>query len=71
MGDILAMVDGPSTSETTTFNQIDHNILKEFLAKSTVWDFYEMSKEEYLNKDDIEKQSLIIKTYNEMVKGKS
>ena len=70
MEDILAMVEGPSTSEITTFNQIDRNIFKEFLAKSTVWDFYEMSKEEYLNKDDI-KQSLIIKFYNEMVKGKS
>ena len=70
MEDILAMVEGPSTSEITTFNQIDRNIFKEFLARSTVWDFYEMSKEEYLNKDDI-KQSLIIKFYNEMVKGKS
>ena len=54
MEDILAMVEGPSTSEITNFNQIDHNIFKEFLAKSTVWDFYEMSKEEYLNKDDIQ-----------------
>ena len=71
MEDILAMVEGSSTCEITTFNQIDHNIFKEFLAKSTVWDFYEMNKEEYLNKDDIQKQSLIIKFYNEMVKGKS
>ena len=60
MEDILAMVEGPSTSEITTFNQIDHNIFKEFLAKITVWDFYEMSQEEYLNKDDIQKQSLIL-----------
>ena len=71
MEDILAMAEGPSTSEITTFNQIDHNIFKEFLVKSTVWDFYEMSKEDYLNKDDIQKQSSIIKFYNEMVKGKS
>ena len=71
MEDILAMVECPSTSETTIFNQIDYNIFKEFLAKSTVWDFYEMSKEEYLNKDDIQKQPLIIKFYNELVKGKS
>ena len=28
MGDILAMVEGPSTSEITTFNQIDHRIAK-------------------------------------------
>ena len=71
MEDILAMVDGPSTSEVTTFDQIDQNFLKEFLTKTCVWDFYEMSREEYLNKDYIQKQSLILKYYNEMVKSKS
>ena len=71
MEDILAMVEGPRTSEIATFDQIDYNIVKELLAKSSVWDFYEMSKEEYLNKDDNQRQSLIIKFYNEMVKGKS
>ena len=69
MEDILAMVEGPRTSEIATFDQIDYNIVKELLAKSSVWDFYEMSKEEYLNKDDNQRQSLIIKFYNEMVKG--
>ena len=71
MGDILGMVEGPSTSEITTFDQIDQNLFKEFLTKTCVWDFYEMSREEYLNKDYIQKQSLILKYYNEMVKGKS
>ena len=69
--DILAMVEGPSTSEITTFDQIDQNLFKEFLTKTCVWDFYEMSREEYLNKDDIQKQSLILNFYNKMVKGKS
>ena len=71
MEDILAMVEGPSTSEITTVDQIDQNLFKEFLTKSCVWDVYEMSREEYLNNDNIQKQSLIIKFYNEMVKGKS
>ena len=71
MEDILAMVEGPSTSEITTVDQIDQNLLKEFLTKTCVWDFYEMSREEYLNKDNIQKQSLILKFYNKMVKGKS
>ena len=71
MGDILGMVEGPSTSEITTFDQNDQNLFKEFLTKTCVWDFYEMSREEYLNKDYIQKQSLILKYYNEMVKGKS
>ena len=59
MEDILAMVEGPSTSEITTVNQIDQNLFKEFFTKTCVWDFYEMSREEYLNKDDIQKQYLI------------
>ena len=59
MEDILAMVEGPSTSEITTFDRIDQNLFKEFLTKICVWDFYEMSREEYLNKDDIQKQYLI------------
>ena len=71
MEDIVAMVEDPSTSEITTFDQIDQNLFKEFLTKTCVWDFYEMSREEYLNKDYIQKQSLILKYYNEMVKGKN
>ena len=71
MEDILAMVEGPSTSEITTVDQIDQNLFKEFLTKTFVWDFYEMSREEYLNKDNIKKRSLILKFYNEMVKGKN
>ena len=71
MENILAMVEGPSTSEIKTFDQIDQNLFKDFLAKGSVWDFYEMSKEEYSNKDDIQKPSLIIKYYNEMAKCKS
>ena len=69
MEDILAMVEGSSTCEITTFNQIDHNIFKEFLAKSTVWDFYEMSKEEYLNKDDIQLKVFNYKILQQNSKG--
>ena len=61
MEDILAMVEGPSTSEITSFDQIDHSVFQELLQKSSVWDFYEISKEEYMNKDDGEKKSLILK----------
>ena len=67
MEDIFAMVEGPSTSEITSFDQIDHSIFQELLQKSSVWDFYEISKEEYMNKDDGEKKSLILKYYNYML----
>ena len=71
MENILAMVEGPRTSEITSFDQIDQNLFKELLAKSSVWDFHEISREEYMNKDDSEKKSLIIKFYNHMVKDKA
>ena len=71
MVNILAMAEGPRTSEITSFDQIDQNLFQELLAKSSVWDFYEISKEEYMNKDDSEKKSLIIKFYNHMVKDKA
>ena len=70
MENILAMVEGPSSSEISNINQIDQNLLEEFLAKSSVWDFYEMTKEEYSSKGSDQKQVLIIRYYNEVVKGK-
>ena len=71
MENILAMVEGARTSEITSFDQIDQNLFQELLAKISVWDFYEISWEGYMNKDDSEKKSLIIKFYNHMVKDKA
>ena len=67
---VLAMVEGPSTSEITSFDQIDHSVFQELLQKSSVWDFYEISKEEYMNKDNRETKSLTLKYYNYMLRGK-
>ena len=63
------MVEGPKTSEITSCDQIDQDLFQELLAKSAVWDFYEITREEYMNKSDNENKSLIIKFYN-MSKGK-
>ena len=60
MENILAMVEGPGTSETTSFGHIDQDIFQKLPAKSSVWDFYEISREEYMNKDGSEKKSLIL-----------
>ena len=65
----MAMVEGPSTSEVTNFDQIDQSLFKEFLERATLWDFYEMTKEQYITKDEGEKRSLILQYYNTMVKG--
>ena len=71
MENILAMVEGSGTSEITNFGQIDQNLFQELLANSSVWDFYEISRKEYMNKNDSEKKSLILKFYNHMVKDKA
>ena len=44
--------------------------MQEFLSKNSVRDFYEMSRREYSNKSNDKKSVLIMKYYNEMIKGK-
>ena len=57
MENILAMAEGSTTSEITSLDEID--VFQELLAKSLLWDFYEISKEEYMNKGESEKKFLI------------
>ena len=64
------MAEGSITSEIASLDQIDH-VFQELLAKGLLWDFYEISKEEYMNKGESEKKSLILKLYNYMVNGKA
>ena len=66
----MAMVEATTSFEVTNLEQIDQKLMQEFLSKNSVWDFYEMGRQEYLNKSNDEKSVLIIKYYNEMVKGK-
>ena len=52
MENIFAMVEGPKSTEVTSIDQIGQEIMQDFLAKTSVWDFYEITKEEYMNKSD-------------------
>ena len=70
MENIFAMVEGPKSTEVTSIDQIDQEIMQDFLAKTSVWDFYEITKEEYMNKSNDDKKSLIVKFFNYMVSGK-
>ena len=65
----MAMVEGVNSSEVTNLEQIDQKLMQEFLSNTSVLDFYEMGRQEYLNKSNDEKSVLIIKYYNKMVKG--
>ena len=66
----MSMDEGIS-SEISNVEQMDENLFKEFLLKNSVWDFHNMSRDEYTTKSASEKEVLIIKNYNEMQKGKS
>ena len=61
MDAILNIIEGESSQ--IDVNNIDHEKLRSFQAKYTVWDFYDMTKEEYSNKLPTEKQDLIISYY--------
>ena len=50
------MVEGPKPTEITSIDQIDQETMQEFLAKTSVWDFYEITREEYMNKSDNNKK---------------
>ena len=69
MDKLLELVDQPTTAAATT-QEMDENLFKEFLTKNSVWDFHNMTKDEY-NKTSSEKQLLIVNYYNEMLKGKN
>ena len=43
--------------------------MQEFLQKTSVWDFYDMTRDEYMNKSDNDKKSLIVKFFNQMSEG--
>ena len=70
MEKFMTMVEGTS-SEISNIEQMDKNLFKDCLLKSSVWDFHNMSRDEYTTKSASEKEIVIIKYYNEMQEGKS
>ena len=71
MEKFLTMIEDTTSSEISNINQMDENLFKEFLQKNSIWDFHNMSRNEYTIKSASEKQILIIKYYNEMKNGNS
>ena len=67
MDALMSIVEGRAS--VTDINNIDHEKLKAFQAKCSVWDFYDMTKEDYINKLPSEKQDMILSYYNKMVQG--
>ena len=57
MDAIMKIIEG-ETEEEFSFDSIDHNKLKSFQEKCTIWDFNDITREEYTKKSFSEKQKL-------------
>ena len=63
------MIEGPESTEVTNLEQINQETMQDFLSKIAIWDFYEITREDYTNKSDDEKKLLILKYYNNLGPG--
>ena len=52
MDKLMAMIEATTSFEVTNLEQIYQKLMQEFLSKNSVCDFYEMGKQEYLNKSN-------------------
>lgn len=70
MEGLMSMIEGSSKSnEIRTVEEIDHSIMQEFLDRLAIWNFHEMSRDEFTSKSELEKKLLIIKYYNTLLSG--
>ena len=63
------MIEGPKSTEVTSLEQINQETMQDFLSKLTIWDFYEMTREEYTSKSADDKKLLILKYYSQLISG--
>ena len=66
---LFSIIEGPKSTEDTSLDQINHETMQDFLSKIAIWNFYEMTREEYTNKSQDDKKLLILKYYNQLVSG--
>ena len=71
MENILLMVEETKPTEITSVDQIDQETMQEFLARISLWGFYEKTREEYMNKSDNDKKYLIVNFFNHMTSSKT
>ena len=69
MESLMSMIEGSKSNQIGTVEQIDHATMQEFLSKLAIWDFFEMSKEQFTSKSGNDKKLLIIKYYNALSTG--
>ena len=71
MEEIMSLINetSGSSNDVTDIAQINQNTMQEFLQKIAIWDFFEIRKDEFTSKSDIDKQQLIIRYYNALQSG--
>ena len=69
MENLFAMIEGAKSHEISSFEQINQEKMQEFLSKLAMWDFYEMTREEYMNKSADDKKLVVLKYYNDLLSG--
>ena len=69
MENFFAMIEGAKSHEISSLEQINQEKMQEFLSKLAIWDFYEMTREEYTSKSADDKRLLILKYYNDLLSG--
>ena len=66
----MSMIESTSKSnEVTSIKQINQSTMQEFFEKVAIWDFFEMSKDEFTSKSEVDRELLIIKYYNSLSSG--
>ena len=71
MEGIMSLINEASAKvdEVTSVKQINQTTMQEFLNKIAIWDFFEMSKDEFTSKSDYDRELLIIRYYNSLQSG--
>ena len=70
MEGIVSMIESSSEfNEVTSVKEINQSTMQEFLEKVAIWDFFEMTRDEFTSESDFDRDLLIIKYYNSLLSG--
>ena len=70
MDKLLEVADQQASSTTTaSLTDRDENLFQQFMGKNSVWDFYCISRDDYLCESKADKEQLILQYYNKMKMG--
>ena len=70
MEGIMSMIESTAKSnEITSVKEINQSTMQEFLDKIPIWEFFEMSRDEFTSKSEVDRELLIYKYCNSLLSG--